>query len=84
MIKKNNFFLLIFFFIIFTSYNLNEQKKNFSVIFPIKKIIIEETFAVNLIKLKNELEFLRNTSLFFLNESKIILITNKYDFKIYQ
>ena len=80
MIKKNNFFLLIFFFIIFTSYNLNEQKKNFSVIFPIKKIIIEETFAVNLTKLKNELEFLRNTSLFFLNESKIILITNKYDF----
>ena len=70
MIKKNNFFLLIFFFIIFTSYNLNEQKKNFSVIFPIKKIIIEETFAVNLIKLKNELEFLRNTSLFFFKRKK--------------
>ena len=65
MIKGNNFFLLIFFFITFTTYNSNE-KKNFSIIFPINKIIIKGTYAVDLIKLKAELEFLRNTSLFFL------------------
>tara|TARA_B110000967_G_scaffold78429_1_gene81110 strand:- start:8320 stop:8985 length:666 start_codon:yes stop_codon:yes gene_type:complete len=79
MIKGNNFFLLIFFFITFTTYNSNE-KKNFSIIFPINKIIIKGTYAVDLIKLKAELEFLRKTSLFFLKDKEIIKVTKKYDF----
>ena len=65
MIQKNKFFLLIFFFIILSTYSFNEQKQNASIIFPIKNIIIEDTLAVDRIKLKTELEFLRNTSLFF-------------------
>jgi cell division septal protein FtsQ len=77
---KNKIFLLIFFFIIFTTYNFNEQKQGFSFVFPIKEIIIEDTFAIDLIKLKTELEFLRNTSLFFLKEKEIIKITSRYDF----
>jgi hypothetical protein len=68
MISKNKFFLLIFFFITLTSYNFNEKKKNLSIIFPIKKIIIKDSFALDLIKLKSELEFLRKTSLFFLKK----------------
>ena len=80
MIIKNKFFLLLFFFLIFTTYNFNEKKKNFSIIFPIKKIIINNTLAVDSIKLKAELEFLKNTSLFFLREKQITKVTDKYDF----
>jgi cell division septal protein FtsQ len=80
MIIKNKFFLLLFFFLIFTTYNFNEKKKNFSIIFPIKKIIINNTLAVDSIKLKAELEFLRNTSLFFLKEKQITKVTDKYGF----
>ena len=79
MIKKNKL-LLIFFFIVFSTFNSNVQKQNFSIIFPIKNIIIENTLAVDLIKLKSELESLKNTSLFFLNENKIVDIVEKHDF----
>jgi cell division protein FtsQ len=79
MIQRNKFFLL-FFFIIFTSYNFSQHKQNFSIIFPIKKIIIENTNALDLIKLKVELEFLKNSSLFFLKEKKISKIADKNDF----
>ena len=78
--KKNKFFLLIFFFIILTTFNFNDKKKNFSIIFPIKKIVIENSVALDLIKLKAELEFLINTSLFFLKKKEIIKVTAKYDF----
>jgi cell division protein FtsQ len=78
MIQRKKFFFLAFIFIALTTYNFNE-KKLISIIFPIKKILIEETFALNSIKLKAELEFLRNTSLFFLNQKKITEVTDKYD-----
>ena len=80
MIQKNKFFLLIFLFTILTTYNFNEQKQNLSIIFPIKKIIIDEVYTFDLTKLKSELNFLRNTSLFFLKEKEIIKIIDKYDF----
>jgi hypothetical protein len=66
MIPKNNFFLLIFFFIVLSTYNFNDQKPNFSIIFPIKEIITEDAYIFDLTTLKSELEFLKNTSLFFL------------------
>jgi len=80
MIQKNKFFILIFFFIALTTYNFNEKKQNLSIIFPIKEIIIEGAVVLNLINLKSELEFIRNTSLFFLKEKEIIGVTNKNDF----
>ena len=80
MIKRNNFLLVIFFFIIFTSYNFNGKKNNFSIIFPIKKIIIEGTYAIDATKLETDLEFLRETSLFFLKKKEIIKVSNSYDF----
>ena len=80
MIQKNKFFILIFFFIALTTYNFNEEKQNLSIIFPIKEIIIEGAAVLNLINLKSELEFIRNTSLFFLKEKEIIEVTNKNDF----
>ena len=78
MILKNKFFFLIFLFIVFTSYNYNEKKQDISFIFPIEKILIEETPTVDIVKLKAELEFLRNTSLFFLKQKKITNIIDKY------
>ena len=80
MILKNKFFLLTFFFVVFTTYNFNEQKQNFSIIFPIKEITIEGVHAFDLRKLKSELEFLRNTSLFFLKKKEITRVSDKYDF----
>ena len=80
MIQKNKFFLLIFLFIILTTYSFNEQKQNFNLIFPIKKIIIKNAQVVNLVNLKTDLEFLRDTSLFFLRKKKIIQVLDKYDF----
>jgi len=80
MIRINKLFLLIFLFFILTTYSFNEQKKNISIIFPIKEIIIESTIAVDLIKLKSDLDFLNNTSLFFLKKEKVIAVTNKYEF----
>ena len=80
MIQRNKSYLLITFFIFFTTYNFNEKKQNLSIIFPIKKITIGEKLVFNLIKLKSELEFLRNTSLFFLKEKKIIAIIDRHDF----
>ena len=79
MTKKNKL-LLFFFFITFSTFSPVEQKQNFSIIFPIKKIIITNTVAVDLAKLKLQLEFLRNTSLFFLKEKEIIKVTDKHDF----
>ena len=80
MILKNKFFLLIFLFITLTTYNFNDQKKNFSIIFPIKEIIIENTHAFDLNQLKSKLEFLKDTSLLFLKKKEIIKVTNEYDF----
>jgi|TARA_B100000780_G_C21115083_1_gene451042 cell division septal protein FtsQ len=77
---KNRIFLLGVFFIIFTTYNFNEKKQNSSIIFPIQKIAIEDTLAVDSVKLKTELDFLRNTSLFFLKEKEIIKVVDRYDF----
>tara|TARA_B110000259_G_scaffold72043_1_gene84732 strand:- start:5988 stop:6656 length:669 start_codon:yes stop_codon:yes gene_type:complete len=80
MILRNKTFLLIIFFVVFTTYNFNEKKKNLSIIFPIKEIIIENTLAVDLIKLKAEIKFLRNTSLFFLKKKEITKVIDRHEF----
>ena len=73
-------YFLIFIFFIFTTYNIKYEKKRFSIIFPIKKILIENNEATNLSKLKSDLSDLINTNLFFLNEEKILAIIDKHDF----
>ena len=80
MIQKKKIYLLIFFFIIFSSYNLNEKNFSFSVVFPIKKVVIENTVGVDLVKLKSDLNFLINTSLLFLKEKNITKVIDRYDF----
>ena len=80
MIQKKRFYLFVLFFIVFTTYSLKEPKKIFNIIFPIEEITIEGTRAINLSKLKIELEFLRKTSLFFLKNKEITAVTDNYDF----
>ena len=73
-------YFLIFIFFIFSTYNIKYDKENVSIFFPVKEIIIGNNTAFDLMKLKSDLSFLINTSLFFLNKEKILKITNKYDF----
>ena len=80
MIRANKLYLLIFLFFIFTTYNSKEQNKSFSFIFPIKEIVIENTLALDLIKLKSDLDFFKNTSLFFLKKEKITEVINQHEF----
>ena len=73
-------YFLVFIFFIFSTYSNKYDKKSISIIFPIKKILIENNKATNLLELKSDLSDLINTNLFFLNEEKILSIINKHDF----
>ena len=72
------FFLFILF--VFSTYNPKGNKEGFSILFPIKEVLIENNVATNLSKLKSDLNFLVNSSLFFLNKEKIVEIITKHDF----
>jgi cell division septal protein FtsQ len=80
MKKSLKIYFLIFIFFIFSTYSIKESRESPSIFFPIKKILIENTEATNLPKLKNDLNFLINTSLLFLNEEKILATIDNYDF----
>ena len=80
MKSKLKLYFLIFIFFIFSTYSIQPDKKNISIFFPVKKIIIENNLAVNSLKLRSDLSFLINTSLFFLNKEKFLSTISKYDF----
>ena len=73
-------YFLIFILFVFSTYNPKSNKETFSFFFPIKEVFIENNVAINLYELKSDLNFLANTSLFFLNKVKIIATISKYDF----
>ena len=73
-------YFLIFIFLIFSTYSTNNDKKNSSILFPIKNIVIENNITINLVELKTDLNFLIDSSLFFLDEAKISQIMSKYEF----
>jgi cell division septal protein FtsQ len=73
-------YFLIFIFVIFTTYNVKYNEKSFSIFFPIKEILIENNIATNLSEFKSDLNFLTNSSLFFLNKKKILKIISKHEF----
>ncbi len=73
-------YFLLFIFLIFSSYNNNPSKDNFTTFFPIKKILIEDNQAINSSKLKTDLNFLMNKSLLFLNEDEIFTTIKSYKF----
>ena len=80
MTQVNKFFLLLFLFLLLTTFNANNSKNYKSFFFKIKKINVENTFAISSSKLKKDLNFLTNTSLLFLDKKKIIEKTSKYEF----
>ena len=73
-------YFLIFIFLIFTTYNTKQNKQSFSLLFPIKEILIQNNLVTDSIELKSDLNFLIKTSLIFLNEEAILSIINKYEF----
>jgi len=72
-------YFLIFIFLIFSTYN-PKYNKSFSIVFPIKEILIENNVASNLLELETELNYLKNSNLIFINEEKILSIIEKFDF----
>ena len=80
MIKLIKFFLLLSLFLILTTYNSNKEKNYKSIFFKIENIKIENTKIVDLLELKRDLEFLKGTSLLFLDEVKVINVITKYEF----
>ncbi|MDC0449761.1 FtsQ-type POTRA domain-containing protein [Pelagibacteraceae bacterium] len=80
MKKSLKIYFLIFIFFIFSTYSIHESRERISILFPIKKILIENTLVTNLPKLKSDLTFLISTSLLFLNEEKILITIKNYDF----
>ena len=80
MIRSLKFFLLLSLFLILTTFNSNKEKNYKIIFFKIKNINIENTKVVELVELKRDLEFLKGTSLLFLDEVKIIDVIKKYEF----
>ena len=73
-------FFLLFIFLILTTYNHKNNNESSSIFFPIKEIFIENNIGTDLLALKSDLSFLINTSLFFLDEKKILEATSKHEF----
>ena len=73
-------YFLIFIFLIFSTYNIKYGEKNFSIIFPVKEILIKNSVAPDPLKLKSDLNFLMDASLLFLNKEKILTTINGYEF----
>ena len=84
MIFKRKFFFLIIIFLIFTTYNPQNNINSNSYFFPIKKIEIENTKAINNNEIIKNLDFLKNSNLLFVNKQNIedILLKNKFVSKI--
>jgi cell division septal protein FtsQ len=80
MKKSLKIYFLIFIFFIFSTYNIKESRDSASIFFPIKKILIKNTIAINSSKLTSDLTFLISSSLLFLNEEKILATIDNYDF----
>jgi len=80
MKSTSKIYFFIFIFFIFTTYNINFKNERVSIIFPIKKILIENNLAIDALDLKSDLSFLVNTSLVFISKKKILEIIDKYDF----
>ena len=73
-------YFLVFIFLIFSTYNRGYNKKNYSIFFSIKEILIENEIATNLLELKSDMSFLMNSSLLFVNDEKILNIISKHEF----
>ena len=80
MKKSLKIYFLIFIFFIFSTYNMKHEEESPSILFPIKEILIENNVGTNFSELKDDFNFLINTSLFFLSKEKILTIVNKHDF----
>ena len=70
---------LILLFIFLTTYQSNNQKDSISILFPIKKILIENQVDLNKDELLKKLNFLYGKNLLFTNEKQINDVLIKFD-----
>ena len=80
MNKPLRLFCLIILFTLLSTYNPRTGHDNILAFFPIKKILIEGNIIIKESEIKNELNFLYNNSLLFLNTKDIEKFANKFDF----
>lgn len=80
MRKKKRLILVLLLFLIFSSYNPEKFRVQQSFYLSIKKIIIEETVAVDVNQLREELKFLIEKNILFLDKEEIKKVLGKYDF----
>ena len=80
MRRSKKFFFLTTFILLFSSYNPINLKKNKSIFFPIKNVVIEETILIDKNQLRLNLELLKNKSLFFLKNKWIKDSTKEFNF----
>ena len=80
MSKTGKILCLFLILILFSTYNGYQKSETSSLIFPIKKILIENNKIVSSKDLKVELEYLKGKSLFFFKKSKVKNITSNFNF----
>ena len=80
MRKKKRLTLVLLLFLIFSSYNPEKFRVQQNFYLSIKKIIIEETVAVDVNQLREELKFLIEKNILFLDKEEIKKVLGKYDF----
>ena len=80
MIKYKNLLILSIFFIFLTSYNPFNKYKNKSLIFPIKKIVIENNKVTDQIEILKSVEYLKEKNILFIDREKIGKNLSKFDF----
>ena len=80
MIRTTKLYFLILIFLTLTTYTSNNRQIKKSIFFQIKNINFEETKLVDQLKMRSDLEFLRGTSLLFIDEKKIIETISHHEF----
>ena len=79
MIKPGKIIFLFLVFITFSTYLPNFKNESKSLIFPIKKIEIQNQQVIDFNKLSYELDYLLGKSLLFLNQKPIGFSLKKFD-----
>ena len=80
MTKTAKLLILIFFLVIFSTYSPNNILENKSIIFPIKKIEIQNLRIIESKAIQIELDYLKDSSLLFIQNENLQAILEKNEF----
>ena len=80
MTKTAKLLILIFFLVLFSTYSPNNILENKSIIFPIKKIEIQNLRIIESKAIQIELDYLKDSSLLFIQNENLQAILEKNEF----